>query len=76
MSMQLKVGLGPSTRSPRDVLSLAPGEVAVLGRRARAAVELYVDGGLFARGQVAEATKLAERASRFSEILTGGAATN
>jgi flagellar motor switch protein FliN/FliY len=74
VSMELTVEMGRTTKQLRDVLKLAPGEVVVLDRPAGAPADLYVNGALFARGQVVEAVESGEYAIRIMEIVAGGAA--
>jgi flagellar motor switch protein FliN/FliY len=74
VSMELTVEVGRTTKQLRDVLKLAPGDVVVLDRPAGAPADLYVNGALFARGQVVEAVESGEYAIRITEIVTGGAA--
>jgi flagellar motor switch protein FliN/FliY len=73
VNMELTVEMGRTTKQLRDVLKLAPGEVVVLDRPAGAPADLYVNGALFARGQVVEAVESGEYAIRITEIVGGGA---
>lgn len=73
VSMELTVEMGRTTKQLRDVLNLAPGEVVVLDRPAGALADLYVNGALFARGQVVETVESGEYAIRITEIVGGGA---
>lgn len=75
VSMELTVELGRTTKPLRDVLRLAPGEVVILDRPAGAPADLFVNGALFARGQVVEAVESGEYAIRITEIVTNTAAT-
>jgi len=69
VNMELTVELGRTTKSLREVLQLGPGEVVVLDRPAGAPADLYVNGALFARGQVVEAPSSGEYAIRVTEII-------
>jgi flagellar motor switch protein FliN/FliY len=71
VNMELSVEVGRTTKALRDVLQIAPGEVVVLDRPAGAPADLYVNGALFARGQVVEATDSGEYAIRITEIVAG-----
>ena len=75
ISMELTVEVGRATKPLRDVLRLAPGEVVVLDRPAGAPADLFVNGALFARGQVVEAVESGEYAIRITEIVTNTATT-
>ena len=69
VNLELTVEVGRSTRQLRDVLRLAPGEVVVLDRPAGAPADLRVNGALFARGQIVEATDTGEYAIRITEVI-------
>lgn len=72
VSLELVVEIGRTTRLLRDVLGLAPGEILSLDRPAGSPADLYVNGTLFARGQVVEAADSGEYAIRITEILARG----
>jgi flagellar motor switch protein FliN/FliY len=73
VNLELTVELGRATKPLRDVLHLAPGEVVVLDRPAGAPADLYVNGALFARGQIVEAVDTGEYAIRITEIVAPAA---
>ena len=52
VGVKLSVELGSCQMPMREVLQLAPGSVVQLDKAADAAVDLYVSGKLFARGEV------------------------
>lgn len=71
VTMELTVEMGRTTKPLRDVINLAPGEVVILDRPAGALADLYVNGALFARGQVVETVDSGEYAIRITEIIGG-----
>jgi|GEM_PF-2952006 flagellar motor switch protein FliN/FliY len=73
VNLELTVELGRTTRPLKDVLHLAPGEVVVLDRPAGAPADLYVNGALFARGQIVEAVETGEYAIRVTEVVAPAA---
>jgi flagellar motor switch protein FliN/FliY len=73
VNLELTVELGRTTKPLKDVLHLAPGEVVVLDRPAGAPADLYVNGALFARGQIVEAVETGEYAIRITEIVAPAA---
>lgn len=72
INMELTVEIGRTTKALRDVLQLGPGEVVVLDRPAGSPADLYVNGALFARGQVVEAADSGEYAIRITEVVNNG----
>ncbi|MGH9068811.1 MAG: FliM/FliN family flagellar motor switch protein [Acidimicrobiales bacterium] len=69
VNLELTVEIGRTTKTVRDVLRLGPGEVVALDRPAGAPADLYVNGALFARGQVVEAADTGEYAIRITEVV-------
>jgi flagellar motor switch protein FliN/FliY len=76
VNLELTVELGRTTKPLREVLQLAPGEVVVLDRPTGAPADLYVNGALFARGQIVEAVDTGEYAIRITEIVAQAAPTS
>jgi flagellar motor switch protein FliN/FliY len=72
IKMELTVEIGRTTKPLREVLQLGPGEIVVLDRPAGTPADLYVNGALFARGQVVEAADSGEYAVRITEVVTQG----
>jgi len=69
INLELTVELGRTTRPLKEVLRLTPGEVVVLDRPAGAPADVYVNGALFAKGQIVEAVETGEYAVRITEIV-------
>lgn len=67
VSMVVTVELGRRSMSMREVLALRPGAVVELDRPAGSAVDLLVNGTLFARGEVVVVDD--ELGLRISEIV-------
>jgi len=72
VNLGLTVEVGRCTKPLRDVLRFAPGEIVVLDRPAGAPADLLVNGALFARGQIVEASDTGEYAIRITEVVVRG----
>lgn len=69
VALDLAVEMGRTTKPLRDVLRIGPGEIITLDRPAGAPADLYVNGTLFARGQIVEAADSGEYAIRVTELV-------
>ncbi len=71
VALDLAVEIGRTSLPIRDVLRITLGEVVTLDRPAGSPADLYVNGKLFARGQIVEAADSGEYAIRITELMAG-----
>lgn len=71
VTLDLSVEIGRTTLPMRDVLRICPGKVISLDHPSGSPADLYVNGTLFARGQVVEVADSGEYAIRITELVSG-----